>query len=105
MGVSSSNVVRLAPSNVPSQASLAPHQVVPTHQGMGDDLRSLEALSSNLAVLKSSLIEAIETYSRDCLAAGGTDPKERLSTLLKPVETLEAGMHRLAGAMAASLPR
>lgn len=105
MGVSSSNVVRLVPHNVPSRTSAPAGHVGPTHQGMSDDLRALEALSSNLAVLKGSLIEAIKTYSRDCLAAGGTDPKERLSTLLKPVETLEAGMHRLAGAIAATLPR
>ncbi|GJE50959.1 hypothetical protein GOFOIKOB_4013 [Methylobacterium tardum] len=105
MGVSSSNVVRLATGNAPSRASSAASQVGSVHQNMSDDLRSLEVLSSNLAVLKGSLIEAIATYSRDCLAAGGTDPTERLTTLLKPVETLEAGMHRLAGAMAATLPR
>lgn len=99
MGCPPDNVVRLVPRGVPSdnQATDQPR--------LADDLRSLETLSSNLAILKGALIEQIASYSRDCIAAGGTDPTERLSALLKPVATLEAGMHRLAGAIAAQLPR
>jgi hypothetical protein len=72
---------------------------------MTDDLSALEALSSHLAVLRDALAQSIANYSRDCVAAGQPDPHAQLSSLLGPVETLEAGMHRLAEAMAAQLPR
>ena len=72
---------------------------------MIDDLRALEALSSHLAVLKDALALSIVNYSRDCVAVGQPDSQAQLGTLLQPVETLEAGMHRLAAAMAAELPR
>jgi hypothetical protein len=105
MAFPSSNVVRLVPrdarSAVPLHAGFAEHG----RREMIDDLRALEALASHLAVLKDALAQSIADYSRDCVAVGQPDPHGPLTSLLGPVGILEAGMHRLAAAMAAQLPR
>lgn len=96
MSGSPSNVVRLYPRG---------RRLASTPATLGDDLQSLEKLSESLAVLKGTLLQAIANYSQACVACGEPDPQAQLSNLLTPVETLEAGMHRLAGAMAANRPR
>ena len=103
MGFPSSNIVRLIPRDAPSEALFC--TLATKRREMTTDLSALDTPSLNLALLKGALIEAIARYSRDCVAAGGTDPSERLCTMLRPVETLEVAMHRLASAMAAHIPR
>jgi hypothetical protein len=104
MGVTLNNVVRFDPRGQ-RQPRVMPAPLQRGRPQQRDDLQSLETLSSQLATLKATLALAIVNYSQACVAAGQADPQAQLRTLLQPVETLEAGMHRLAGAMAAQLPR
>lgn len=99
MGGPPSNVVHLDPR------VKKPPSVAATRAGIDDDLQSLELLCAQLLTLKGSLAHAISDYSQACVAAGRPDPQARLSTVLRPVEILEAGMHRLAGAMTAHRAR
>lgn len=107
MSGSPSNVVRLA-QHVPRQAKMTAAALVSLQLDcpeQRDDLRLLETLSSHLATLKASLAREVANYSQACAAIGQPDAQAWLSTLQTRVETLEAGMHRLAGAMTANQPR
>lgn len=94
------NVVRPFPRRV-EQIGLVERRRL----GLTSDRRYLDELQLRLGALKQELAGATAAFNEALARVGRPDCTVRPQSFVEQIEALEAGMHRLAGAMTAHQPR